>query len=98
MNASESSVARLPTAPPAHASAFAVKWKAALAVAVPAALWFLPLRLEPQAQHAIAISLFMILAWATEVMDSRTHRVDRLLPVLGAWRGEVRRGIQRIRR
>jgi anion transporter len=27
------------------------------------------LHLEPQAQHAIAISLFMILAWATEVMD-----------------------------
>src|SRR5258706_15674059 len=44
-------------------------WKAALVVAIPAALWFLPLNLEPQAQHAIAIALFMILAWATEVMD-----------------------------
>src|SRR5437763_1605972 len=29
----------------------------------------LPLRLEPNAQHAIAIALFMILAWATELMD-----------------------------
>ena len=43
--------------------------KAALVVAIPVALWFLPLHLEPQAQHAIAIALFMILAWATEVMD-----------------------------
>jgi anion transporter len=38
-------------------------------IALPTAFWFLPLRLEPQAQHAIAIALFMILAWATELMD-----------------------------
>jgi sodium-dependent dicarboxylate transporter 2/3/5 len=38
-------------------------------LAVPIALWFLPLHLNPQAQHAIAIAVFMILAWATEVMD-----------------------------
>jgi anion transporter len=38
-------------------------------VAIPAVLWFLPLHLEPKAQHAIAIALFMILAWATEAMD-----------------------------
>ena len=38
-------------------------------VPIPVVLWFLPLHLEPKAQHAIAISLFMILAWATEVMD-----------------------------
>ena len=44
-------------------------WKGALTVCVPVLLWFLPLALEPKAQHAIAISLFMILAWATEVMD-----------------------------
>jgi solute carrier family 13 (sodium-dependent dicarboxylate transporter), member 2/3/5 len=44
-------------------------WKAVLSIAAPIALWFLPLHLEPKAQHAIAISLFMILAWATEVMD-----------------------------
>jgi solute carrier family 13 (sodium-dependent dicarboxylate transporter), member 2/3/5 len=47
---------------------------ASIAKAVPTALvplifWFLPLSLEPQAQHALAITLFMILAWATEVMD-----------------------------
>jgi di/tricarboxylate transporter len=38
-------------------------------LAVPIALWFLPLQLNPKAQHAIAITVFMILAWATEVMD-----------------------------
>ena len=38
-------------------------------LAVPIALWFLPLHLNPKAQHAIAISVFMILAWATEIMD-----------------------------
>jgi solute carrier family 13 (sodium-dependent dicarboxylate transporter), member 2/3/5 len=38
-------------------------------LAVPLALWFLPLNLNPKAQHAIAIALFMILGWATEVMD-----------------------------
>ncbi len=38
-------------------------------IAVPLALWFLPFHLTPKAQHAIAISVFMILAWATEIMD-----------------------------
>ena len=38
-------------------------------MAIPIALWFLPLHLDPKAQHAISISLFMILAWAIEVMD-----------------------------
>src|SRR5580693_5372675 len=58
-----------PSSPDADSGAFQNKWKAALTLTVPVALWFLPLRLEPQAQHAIAISVFMILAWATEVMD-----------------------------
>jgi solute carrier family 13 (sodium-dependent dicarboxylate transporter), member 2/3/5 len=39
------------------------------AVVIPVVFWFLPLNLEPKAQHAIAISLFMILAWATEMME-----------------------------
>src|SRR5262245_21484538 len=38
-------------------------------VLIPVICWFLPLNLEPKAQHAIAITLFMILAWATEMMD-----------------------------
>ena len=44
-------------------------WKVLPTVLLPVALWFSPLQLEPKAQHAIAISLFMILAWATEVLD-----------------------------
>jgi anion transporter len=38
-------------------------------VLVPAAFWFLPLHLDPKAHHAMAISLFMILGWATEALD-----------------------------
>jgi anion transporter len=38
-------------------------------IAIPAAFWFVPFHLEPQAQHAIAITVFMILAWATELLD-----------------------------
>src|SRR5579864_3093519 len=44
-------------------------FKLAPTVAVPAALWFLPFHLDSKAQHAIAIAVFMILAWATELMD-----------------------------
>jgi solute carrier family 13 (sodium-dependent dicarboxylate transporter), member 2/3/5 len=38
-------------------------------LAVPITIWFLPLHLNPKAQHSIAIAVFMILAWATELMD-----------------------------
>jgi anion transporter len=44
-------------------------WRTGLVLAAPIVLWFWPLHLEPKAQHAIAISLFMILAWATEILD-----------------------------
>ena len=43
--------------------------KAIPTAAIPLIFWFLPLNLEPKAQHALAITLFMILAWATEVLD-----------------------------
>jgi solute carrier family 13 (sodium-dependent dicarboxylate transporter), member 2/3/5 len=36
---------------------------------LPLILWFLPLRLNATPQHAIAISLFLILGWATEALD-----------------------------
>ena len=46
------------------------KWLAAAAsVILPAALWFAPLQLDPAAQHALAITAFMIIAWATQVLD-----------------------------
>ena len=44
-------------------------WKAALVLTVPITTWFWPLHLEAKAQHAIAITLFMILGWATEILD-----------------------------
>ena len=43
--------------------------KAVPTVVVPLIFWFLPLNLEPKAHHALAITLFMILSWATEVLD-----------------------------
>src|SRR5262245_65971974 len=43
--------------------------KAVPVALIPIVFWFLPLNLEPKAQHAIAITLFMILGWATEIMD-----------------------------
>jgi sodium-dependent dicarboxylate transporter 2/3/5 len=43
--------------------------KAVPVALLPIVFWFLPLNLEPKAQHAIAITLFMILGWATEIMD-----------------------------
>jgi len=47
-----------------------VRWHSLLpTIAVPFVLWFLPLHLNAQPQHAIAIAVFMILAWATEIMD-----------------------------
>ena len=56
--------------PPAYISLdFRYVLRIAASILVPIAFWFLPLNLDAKAQHAIAISLFMILAWATEIMD-----------------------------
>lgn len=43
--------------------------KAVPTVLVPIVFWLLPLDLDPKAHHALAVTLFMILAWATEVLD-----------------------------
>jgi sodium-dependent dicarboxylate transporter 2/3/5 len=39
-----------------------------LSILVPVALWFAPLPLEPTAQHALAISSFLVIAWITEAI------------------------------
>jgi solute carrier family 13 (sodium-dependent dicarboxylate transporter), member 2/3/5 len=57
-------------------------FKMALTVLIPVTFWFLPVHLEPKAQHAMAISLFMILGWATEVMD---HGVTGLVGCYLFW-------------
>lgn len=40
-----------------------------LTIALPTVLWFAPLHLDGRAKHALAISLFMILAWIFETLD-----------------------------
>jgi anion transporter len=51
-------------------------------IVIPVVFWFLPLSLEPKAQHAIAVTLFMILAWATEILD---HGVTGLVGCYLFW-------------
>jgi hypothetical protein len=41
----------------------------AASIVIPAAFWFAPFPLADPAKHAISITLFMILAWAVEIMD-----------------------------
>jgi anion transporter len=56
--------------------------KTAPALLVPIAFWFLPLHLDPKAHHAIAVAIFMILGWATEIMD---HGVTGLIGCYLFW-------------
>src|SRR5262245_64602580 len=56
--------------------------KALSPIVIPLVFWFLPLSLEPRAQHAIAVTLFMILAWATEILD---HGVTGLVGCYLFW-------------
>ena len=41
----------------------------AVSIGVPVLIWFAPFGIEPAAQHAMAISAFMILAWMTNIME-----------------------------
>jgi solute carrier family 13 (sodium-dependent dicarboxylate transporter), member 2/3/5 len=40
-----------------------------LCIVVPVAIWFLPLDLAPQTQHAFAILSFMLIAWITQATE-----------------------------
>jgi sodium-dependent dicarboxylate transporter 2/3/5 len=40
-----------------------------LTIALPAAIWLAPLPLETTPKHAVAIALFMIVAWVTEALE-----------------------------
>jgi len=50
-----------------------VNWRrqigSVLMIAVPVAIWFAPLNLDATPKHAIAIALFMIIAWATDALE-----------------------------
>ncbi len=63
-----------------------VSWRTSvgglLAVLVPVAIWFAPLRLNPAAQQALAVASFMILAWITEALD---HAVTGLIGCYLFW-------------
>lgn len=49
------------------------RWKTALGllggVLIPILIWFVPFGMEAKAQHALAITIFMVVFWATELMD-----------------------------
>lgn len=53
-----------------------------LSFVIPIALWFAPLKMDPTAKHAMAVSLFMIIAWITEVMP---HAVTGLIGCYLFW-------------
>jgi anion transporter len=64
-------IARSPEAslPEQHRAGWRQRAGWILMLTLPAAIWFAPLGLAPAARHAIAISLFMILAWASEALS-----------------------------
>src|SRR5712692_6545578 len=66
-----SSVQTALAAPPAQEHPTASKKLAsyALMIALPVAIWFAPLPLDATPKHAIAIALFMIVAWVTEALE-----------------------------
>ena len=64
MSTTEQTVHAAPIA--VHSSHKFIGW--AFTIAVPCLLWFLPLPLQINAKHAIAISSFMIVAWIAEVL------------------------------
>jgi len=55
-------------ATPAAPARFA--WLAqALCVLVPLAIWFMPIDIAPNTKHALAIAMFMVVAWITHALD-----------------------------
>lgn len=56
-------------APHAVASERRTAWLLAILAAGAVAFWFLPLGIAPEAHKALAVGLFMIAAWMTQVLD-----------------------------
>lgn len=55
---------------------------AIVSVIVPVLFWFAPLSLDPTIKHALAIALFMVLAWITEAID---HAIAGLIGCFLFW-------------
>src|SRR5712691_10886541 len=69
-------------APPAVASDLRAAGMLAILVAGAVAFWFLPLGIAPQAHKALAVGLFMIAAWMTQVID---HGIAGILGCFLFW-------------
>ena len=54
----------------------------ALSIGLPIALWFAPLRLDLTEKHALAITIFMIVAWITEALP---HAVTGIIGCYLFW-------------
>jgi len=54
----------------------------ALSIGLPTALWFAPLRLDSTEKHALAITIFMIVAWITEALP---HAVTGIIGCYLFW-------------
>ena len=79
VNASSQAAA---VAPPAAASDLRTAALLAALAAGAAAFWLLPLGIAPQAQKALAVGLFMIAAWMTQVLD---HGIAGILGCFLFW-------------
>src|SRR5437773_10610547 len=69
-------------APAAAASDLRTAGLLAILAAGAVAFWFLPLGIAPQAHKALAVGLFMIAAWMTQVLD---HGVTGILGCFLFW-------------
>ena len=59
-----------------------VVWGRFFSIAVPIAVWFLPLGLNPRAHHALAIAAGVIIAWITQAVD---HAIAGLIGCYLCW-------------
>ena len=66
----------------ASGSAWRTGIGSALCIAVPVAIWLVPIGAGPTARHALAVAAFMILAWITEIMP---HALSGLLGCYLFW-------------
>ncbi len=74
---------QLDSSAPALASPSVLKlFGAALSIGLPIALWFAPLRLDLTEKHALAITIFMIVAWITEALP---HAVTGIIGCYLFW-------------
>lgn len=78
-------VPALPSVPPVPDAPAADRRSAAVLALLAggcAAFWFLPLGIDPRAQHALAIGVFMIAAWMVQLLD---HGVTGIIGCFLFW-------------